>query len=113
LMIGGVGADRLQVGAGQAVLIGGTTLHDPDLVALAALSDEWAGPSDYLTRVSNLSGVTAGPNAPFALTKDSVKDDDRVDTLLGGAGLDWFFLTAEGSADLFGGLGLGEEVILL
>jgi Ca2+-binding RTX toxin-like protein len=104
VMIGGEGADRL-VGYGGDVLVAGRTVFDLDPAALAALRDEWASARSYQARVANLRGES---NPQFANrlngnsflrtsgTSPTVLDDLARDTLVGGAGLDWFLVNRPG-----------------
>jgi hypothetical protein len=98
LLIGGTGADTLRAGSGGALLIGGTTDYDANLAALLAIMKEWGRTDvDYNTRVKHLSGTLGGGlNGSFRLTSSTVHDDDTIDSLYGGAGLDWFFVGNRG-----------------
>ena len=78
------------------MLIAGTTTFSNNLAVLDALFGYWLGGDDFATRVTNLrAGSVAGVPA---LNATSVKDDTSVDTLTGGAGLDWFFAKLSGPA---------------
>lgn len=113
ILSGGEGADKLQAGNGGAILSGGPTIYDSQAAALAALLDEWSSPGAYNTRVLNLMGLGVGLNGPFTLTPTTVKKNATatlVDSLLGGTGLDWFFLAGNTS---FSNFVNGEEVTLL
>ncbi|MCI0456007.1 MAG: hypothetical protein L0Z62_03385 [Gemmataceae bacterium] len=97
VLIGGDAVDVLLGGAGEDILIGGTTAFDMDLAALQAIRAEWTSGRSYAARIDNLRGVAnVGPrlNGPAVLTTGptgTVQDDGDVDTLTGGAGMDWFF----------------------
>jgi hypothetical protein len=94
LLIGGLGADTLRAGSGGAILIGGTTDYDSNITALVAIMKEWGRTDvDYNTRVKHLNGsLGGGLNGSYRLTTTTVHDDDTIDNLYGGAGLDWFFV---------------------
>ena len=88
LLIGGLGADDLDGGADDDIVIGESTDHDDDLVALDAIMAEWSQTSvPYATRIANLGSY---------LSPSTVHDDDEIDTLRGGRGLDWFFAAIPG-----------------
>ena len=97
LLIGGSGADLLHGGSGDDLLIAGTTAFDANDVALAAIMAEWTSGRSYATRVANLSGTGSGPraNGNFFLKASgpdaTVFDDNDIDVLIGGSGMDWFF----------------------
>ena len=117
VLIGGAGEDRL-VASGGDLLIGARTLFDLDPTALGAIRDEWASARPYRVRVANLRGEdnprfaerlnrnyflqTAGP-------QPTVLDDGARDVLIGGVGLDWFFVNPDGgTADVVVGSTAGE-----
>jgi hypothetical protein len=93
LLIGGLGADTLRAGGSGAILIGGTTDYDANVPALLAIMKEWGRTDvDYNTRVKHLNGtVGGGLNGSYRLTTTTAHDDDAIDNLFSGAGLDWFF----------------------
>jgi hypothetical protein len=95
LLIGGTGADTLRAGRGGAILIGGTTDYDANLAALLAVMKEWGRTdADYNTRVKHLNGsLGGGLNGSYRLTRTTVHDDNVIDYLYGGAGLEWFFVS--------------------
>src|SRR5262249_18870681 len=72
-------------GAGDDILIDGTTDLDGDPVALAALRTEWAKNLNYKARVQNLSG---------SLSAASVHHDAIADQLTGDLDRDWFWAEA-------------------
>jgi hypothetical protein len=104
LLIGGIGSDHLEGHAGSDILIAGTTNFDNNLLALRALLAEWSRPDEsYLQRVANISGSTVngvhphgGENGDYFLSASTVQDDGVIDTLDGGAGLDWYFANLDG-----------------
>ena len=99
---------------GDDLLIAGTTAYDANDAALAAIMAEWTSGRDYATRVANLSGTGSGPlnNGNYFLIASgpiaTVFDDNSIDVLNGGSGMDWFF--ADLSQDLIHGLQYGECV---
>ena len=98
LLIGGLGADTLVAGSGGDILIGGYTNYDADLTALCAIMKEWGRTdADYNTRVKHLQGtLSGGLNGSYRLTATTVHDDNALDSLYGGAGMDWFFVGGNG-----------------
>jgi Ca2+-binding RTX toxin-like protein len=112
LLIGGAGADTLRAGGG-ALLIGGYTDYDASVPALLAILKEWGRTDvDYATRVKHLGGsLGGGLNGSYRLTKATVHDDNTIDDLYGGAGLDWFVVSGNGKKKdkVFGQTG-GEVV---
>jgi hypothetical protein len=110
LLIGGLGSDVLTGGNGEDLLIGGYTVWDTqvsngvaahdlsrdNLTALNAIWQEWADPNKaFQTRFSDLRGGV-GPNGAYVLDKTTVNDDSAPDTMTGGAGADWFFVSKTG-----------------
>ena len=80
-----LGADTLDGGADDDILIGSTTDMDSDLNALNAIMAVWSNASiAYQTRISNLA---------VYLNSSTVHNDASIDSLRGGQGLDWFFTT--------------------
>jgi hypothetical protein len=86
IMIGGSGVDSLLAGKGDTILIGGTTAYDANDRALQSLLNTWNSSAAYATRVSQLA---ADPNYP--LSAATVFNNNVVDALFGGAGMDIFF----------------------
>jgi Ca2+-binding RTX toxin-like protein len=112
LIIGREGADFLYGDAGEDILVAGTTSHDNDVAALAAIVAEWTSGSSYETRTTNLrngSGVPrlAGTSAGAGQT---AFNDSSVDNLIGGADQDWIF---KGLDDIFANPEIGELIELL
>ena len=97
MAIGGRGADLLDGGNDDDLLIAGYTAFDGDPAALRAILAEWTSERDYEARVANLSGSGSGP---VLLAVDghhaSVFDDGVEDTMSGGSGRDWFFANLTG-----------------
>jgi Ca2+-binding RTX toxin-like protein len=90
ILIGGLGADRLQGQAHDDILIAGTTNHDGNADALAALLAEWTSNRAFAVRVANLRSGS-GKAAGFSLNATTVHDDGAADVLTGNAGQNWFF----------------------
>jgi Ca2+-binding RTX toxin-like protein len=110
LLIGGLGADALYAGGAGDILIAGYTSYDANATALAYIMAEWNSSDSYSTRVSKI-GKGGGLNGSYALSSSKVADDNAVDVLNGGAGLDWFFANKKGRrADQVNGLNSGETV---
>jgi VCBS repeat-containing protein len=105
LLIGGLGADVLRAGGGDDILIGGTTVHDQNLAALAALRAEWSRTdTNYQARIGHMTGSTSGGlNGAYLLNTITVLDDAAVDQLFGESGADWFFYKPTGGqSDVLG-----------
>ena len=100
-MIGGNGGDKLDGGDGDDLLIGGRTTFDQNLPALDAILAEWAGAASYDNRIDHLIGALAGGlNGATLLIKNvTVLDDGVADALIGGLGLDAFFIFSCDSID--------------
>jgi hypothetical protein len=86
-----LGADVLNGGGGDDILIGCQTAYDNDVAALSAVMSEWRSNGAYTTRVGHLTGPTGGLNGTTFLNSSTVFDDGISDTMTGGTGLDWFF----------------------
>jgi hypothetical protein len=112
LLIGGKGADTLRAGSGGAILIGGTTDYDANIPALMAIMKEWGRTdADYNTRLKHLNGTLGGGlNGSYRLTKTTIHDDSAIDSLYGGAGLDWFLVGNGKTKDRVFGQTSGEVV---
>ena len=115
VIIGGNGNYTIDAGDGQDLLIGGTTVHNSDLTALAAIMAEWTSGRSYGERLTNLR-TGSGPelNANQRLEAGStVLDYGAIDSLFGGVQRDWFFAdldTLGGDNDLITGQGADEEL---
>jgi len=102
LLIGGAGADVIVGGSEDDILIGGKTSYDANTTALNAILNEWKR-SDLtcLDRIDNLNGtVSGGLNGSFDLNSTTVIDDHVADTLLGGAGQNWFWANLGEAIDI-------------
>jgi Ca2+-binding RTX toxin-like protein len=107
LLIGGLGNDTITGGGDDDIVIGGYTTFDANAAALTALLNEWKRTDlTYQDRIDHLTGaVGGGLNGTNYLKSTTVNDDGVADTLLGGAGLDWFWakLGQDSLPDLQGG----------
>ncbi len=109
ILMGGGGADALTAGTGGEVLIGGSTVYDANLVALTALLAEWGSGDNYQTRVNDLFGTgTGGQNGSTLLDATTIINDAAIHSLVGGSGMDWFWL--EAGTDKISGVAAGEVV---
>ncbi len=90
ILIGGLGTDVLKGQAHDDILIGGTTNHDDNAAALAAILSEWVSSRSYAARVANIRSG-GGRTGGFALSSGTVHDDSAADTLSGKSHQDWFF----------------------
>jgi Ca2+-binding RTX toxin-like protein len=82
VMIGGLGVDSLRGDQGDDILIGGTTDHDTNRVALDQIMATWSHPKDsFSTRIGKLSPLLNGT---------TVNDDGSRDRLEGGTQRDWY-----------------------
>jgi ELWxxDGT repeat protein len=110
LLIGGAGADTLYAGSAGDILIGGYTSYDNNTTALAYIMAEWDSSDSYATRISKLSkgGVL---NGSYVLNSTTVFNNDAINVLYGGTGIDWFFAHLKGkNVDQVKNLNSGEVV---
>jgi hypothetical protein len=92
VIIGGGGGDVIAGGSGDDILISGTTTFDNNFAALASILAEWQRTDKtYSQRISDLRGGNGLNGANKLVWGSTVLDDNNADTLVGGAGLDWFF----------------------
>jgi len=98
LLIGGSGADHLYAGSAGDILIAGYTSYDNNPTALAYIMAEWDRTDvSYTTRVKHISGgLSGGLNGTYVFKSSTVSDDNTVDVLNGGAGMDWFLAHRKG-----------------
>ncbi len=97
VMIGGTGSDRLTSQFGNDILIGGTTIHDADTVALAAIRAQWGLNTPVATRIGHLTGMVGGGlNGVYRLISAAVNpgaatvhNDFATDTLINNNASDW------------------------
>jgi Ca2+-binding RTX toxin-like protein len=92
VVIGGAGSDQLFGEAHDDILISGSTAFDEDQDALFALLVDWNASDSYSVRVDNLA--TGSGSSGIILDDTAVAEDDAVDTLFGGGGLDLFIIGA-------------------
>ena len=94
LLIGGAGRDKLFGHDDDDLLIAGTTAHDQNARALAAILAEWTSSRDYAARTANIlagNGPALAGTGIFLQQGVSVDDDGVRDELFGNGGKDWFF----------------------
>lgn len=92
LLVGGPGQSFLYGGAGQDVMIAGTTAFDANDVALTDILDEWMSGNSFATRLGHLQGtIPGGLNGTSLLTAATVKNNGVINYLFAGLGQDWFF----------------------
>ncbi len=96
ILIAGIGNDYLFGEGGEDIMIGGTTSHDNNVTALAAILAEWTSGNSYETRVSNIrqglgqsDGFTL--NAGTLPAASTVQDDGFSDEVYSGGDRDWLF----------------------
>lgn len=100
VLLGGSGRDNLQGMEGGDLLIGGTTLYDDDLVKLYVLQYAWTSAGSYADRTELIESPSV---AIWLESGETVLDDQVADTIFGGEGEDWFFVT--GSVPIYDPLG--------
>ncbi|HEY2586240.1 MAG TPA: calcium-binding protein [Tepidisphaeraceae bacterium] len=97
ILIGGGGSDTLVGGAGDNILIGDSTIYDTNMTALNAIFAEWTRTDlSFEQRVADLNSPGNQPrslNGNYTLDKKSILSDGAPDTLTGGTGLTWAFVT--------------------
>lgn len=113
VLIGGAGSDTLTGGKNRDLLIGGSTNFDSNIRALSLILKEWSSAASYTTKVAQLLGTQfGGKNGSILLNRATVIDDGQVNSLTGGAGLDWFFKGASDAVtDLNTGLKKLTEIV--
>jgi hypothetical protein len=111
ILIGGANADALLGRGGEDIAITGSTVHDGDESALAAILAEWTRTDQtYEERVGHLR-TGSGLNGSAVLTAATVTDDGATDIVSGGSGRDWLFGLMSGpGADLMPDLDDDEEL---
>jgi hypothetical protein len=111
VLIGDKGADTITAGSGDAILIGGYTDYDSSSLAhdqaLESILAEWQSANPYALRISHIKSG-GGLNGPNQLVWGvTVHDDGSANTLVDGAGMDWFFA---GALDTIKNRKPGEQV---
>lgn len=114
LIIGGAGADQITGGGGDNILIGGTTAYDNStagLTALEAIFAVWTDPTLTIGERTNeiKKGIVVNGQI-VALNKDTVSADKAPDSLIGGAGVNWFFVDSDDTIDKGAGPGPNDEI---
>jgi Ca2+-binding RTX toxin-like protein len=95
LLIGGGGVDLLSGELGEDILIGGTYSLYTSASAVSSIMSEWQDAlpgyyDHYERRINNLLNG-GGLNGSIPLSKKNLRKDPKaVDTVIGGADLDWF-----------------------
>jgi hypothetical protein len=93
LLIGGLDADRLDGGSSSDLLISGYTAYDSDPTALRKIMGVWTSSQTYAAKVNALR---TGANGVPVLNASTVTFDGSANTLIGGAGTDWFLALIPG-----------------
>ena len=110
-IVGGNGTDTLMGGAGSDLLIAGRIKERSSVSSriLVAIAHEWASGRSYSQRIANIKRA-ASRNVDLrdhhvrglGDSRQNVFDDERVDSVDGGTGTDFFWVTtATDTADLF------------
>jgi len=108
ILIGGLGADTLTGNAGDDIVIGGPTSFDANPKALLAIMAEWTSANTYDTRRQHLlNTLPGGLNGTNYLRDLTVFDDQTIDTIYGGDGIDWFWANANEIQDGMAGEKIG------
>jgi len=102
ILIGGTGRDTLIGGLGQGIFVGGQTVYDLESAvnpsanteALLAILNEWSSAKPYDQRRDNILGIAPAPgrlnNGFFLRPGETILDDEKDDTIMGGPGQDLF-----------------------
>ena len=102
ILIGGADTDRLLGGADSDVVAGGTSIYDSGTasgvdVIIRDLLDLWGDPLGSLTDRISAIYFAADPIDPTTTVNNN---DGKIDSVLGGAGDDWYLAsTASGQVD--------------
>ena len=96
LMIGGDGIDRLEGGDGDDLLVAGPSIFDDDIASLKSLLARWSRNATYSARVVS---ITRAPAGEPRLDSSTVANDQELDRLLGGGGLDLFLASKTDGTD--------------
>ncbi len=108
LMIAGASAATLIGGAGEDILIGGTTSWDNNAGAIAAIMAEWSR-TDLSYRQRMVHIVRGGGyNGTFVLNPNTVDGNGQANLLYGYSGRDLFFFDPYDVNDLDGSIGEGS-----
>ena len=111
MLIGGLGADKLDGGSSDDILIGGTTIYDDQLGLAGKILSEWKRTDlGYSTRVSHVT-KGGGLNGTWALSPKTVFGTTQFhDSVTGGGGTDLFF---KASGDVLTDKSSGETAVLI
>jgi hypothetical protein len=88
LLIGGQGRDRLSGQGDEDILIGSETIYDDNMEALRAVMSEWGRLEQFDERMASLQGGV-GEELTRLVEAETVLDDDLIDELFGGDGMNW------------------------
>jgi hypothetical protein len=110
IIIGSGGAGHI-TGGGDNILIGGTTSYATNHLALDALFTEWTNPTLTIGQRTQAlkKGILAGGQT-YALKKSTVFADNAPDSLIGGAGLNWFFVDSDDTINNGAGPGPNDTI---
>lgn len=106
-LAGGLGSDTVLGGAGSDLLIAGRIKGDSSRASyvLRDIGAEWASERSYRQRIVNIkqAGTKTVDLHWYARglgnPKQNVVDDERVDSIVGGSGTDFFWVTTQTDAD--------------
>ena len=100
LVIGGTGADIVDGDNDDDLVIGGSTIHDSNDSAIAAIMATWGDTG--MTFAARKAALTAGVGPGNTIKVDTttvVNNDLAIDSLYGDVGTDWFFAAQGSTAD--------------
>jgi len=111
IIIGGAGGDTITGGGGDNILIGGTTAYDTNLTALDAIFAEWTNPTQSIGQRTQAlkKGIVVGGQT-YALNKSTVFADNAPDSLIGGPGINWFFVDSDDTINNGAGPGPDDTI---
>jgi hypothetical protein len=111
IIIGGAGGDTITGGGGDNILIGGTTSYDTNLTALDAILAEWTNPTLAIGQRTRAlkKGIVAGGQT-YALNESTVFADNAPDSLIGGPGINWFFVDSDDTINNGAGPGSNDTI---
>jgi type VI protein secretion system component Hcp len=97
ILVAGKGLGVLTAGSGETILIAGSTAYDKptsaNLAAFDQIMAEWGSSDSAALREAYISGTASGGlNGTNVLNRSTVHDDALGDLVVGGSGLDWFFV---------------------
>jgi hypothetical protein len=111
IIIGGAGGDTITGGGGDNILIGGTTAYDTNLTALDAIFAKWSDPTLAIGQRTQAlkKGIVVGGQT-YALNKSTVFADNAPDSLIGGPGINWFFVDSDDTINNGAGPGSNDTI---